>query len=479
MSTKKSLKIQPSFKKILKKLSQFLLARPFISVAVLFILLLILIVTGFVLRTKKQVEVTDILTPKAVEIFQIGQAPTIKVLAEVEKENVITIVVQKPGIVQKLYVEEGEHVNARGTTLAYIADNYQGGSVATLSRKMAQKQFENVRDTFDLQKNLLGKQKEIAQKTDENSDELREINAQSIDETKALISLNEEILSYVDRNLELYEASNSAQVNRDVIAGQKQLKSSFLAATNQLRSALRSTEYSVDSDNPPAQLSDLSREVTLKSLELQEKALELNREISQLQYQMAQVSEAVAYPSSISNGDIEKIHVRVGQYVSLGTPLITMSGCNKAVTATAYVSRQLAQGISLYQSATLKLGEQDFEQTPVFISSEAVRGLSYAVKFAIPEEYYDQVTDLEFIEIELPVAQANTSAIFPFVPIDSVYQSTSGSFIYLNEAGVARVRAVTLGEVYGQFVAVTIGLENADQVIVDRNVIDGDLVEVK
>ena len=47
MSTKKSLKIQPSFKKILKKLSQFLLARPFISVAVLFILLLICVGNSF------------------------------------------------------------------------------------------------------------------------------------------------------------------------------------------------------------------------------------------------------------------------------------------------------------------------------------------------------------------------------------------------------------------------------------------------
>jgi len=78
-----------------------------------------------------------------------------------------------------------------------------------------------------------------------------------------------------------------------------------------------------------------------------------------------------------------------------------------------------------------------------------------------------------------PLVEVQANSILPFVPIDSVYQSNFGSFLYVLENGRAMVREVKLGEVYGQFVMVKEGLLDSDLVILDRSVIEGDKIKVK
>lgn len=439
-------------------------------------LLIVLIVAGDYIRNGKIVEEEKVTQALDVSVYRIGTSPKVKVLGKVEKKNVIKVLAQTSGVVQKLYVKEGDHIANKGTTLAYISSNYQGGSALTVSRQLAQKQYQNTEDTFQAQLDLLNTQRELANKVDENSDELRGITQDSIQETKDLIQVNEDIIDYLNENITRYEATNSGDLNRDDIATAKQLKSSYGSALNSLKAALRTYNYQTDDDEAYAELSDLTKRQTLQQLDLNQKALELNREVSKLQYQLAQINESLAYPASFSNGDVEKVHVKLGQQVSPGTVLFTISGCDKAVTVTALVPKQVAKSVSLFEASTLTIGSQAFSLTPNFISSEATDGMSYTIEYVLPENIYGQLSDGEYVQIEVPVGTPDTTSIAPFIPIDAIYQSAEGAFVFVSENGVAMSKKLELGQVYGQFVEVNEGLQAEDLVILDRNVIEGDLV---
>ncbi len=462
------------------KLPNFLKRNPLLIMVILLLLTIGLIALGSYLRNRNHQEPIPEKKMTRVDIYQIGSLPQIKTLAKIEKKNVIQVRAQKAGIVQKIYYKAGDHISSRGKTLVYISDNYQGGLAAGVQRQIAQKQFENTQNTLQLQKDIIHEQRNIANKTDENSDALKEITKKSIDETKSAITLNEEIIAYLDENINLYQATNSGNINRDDIASTKQLKSSYLAALNGLKTNLRNSEYQVDEDHPPSQLSNSQKALTLKQLDLQEKALDLGLEISKLQVQLAQISTSLAYPVSFSNGDVERVHVRVGQQVNPGDILLTISGCDKAATAIAFVPQQTARNLSRFEAATLYLSNgKNLKVTPDFISHEATNGTSFSVQFSLPEDFYDQVADGEYLQVSLPVGLPQTTSVMPFVPLDSVYQSTNGAYIFVVEAGKAKVKQVELGEVYGQYIQVQSGLSANDQVILDRTVIEGDLVESK
>ncbi len=460
-----------------KKLS-ILAKYPLVIMAVVLVLLLGLIIAGDMIREKDNQPVVVEEQTKQVDTYRIGTAPTVKVLGKVEKKHVTKIVAQTGGIVQKIYVKEGDHIPYKGQNLAYISSNYQGGSALTIQRQLAQKQYENTEATYDTQKEIIAKQRDIAVKTDENSDELRQITKDSIDETKDLISMNEDILNYIQDDLDNYEATNSANVNRDDIVATKKLKASYQSAINSLRAGLRSSEYSSDDDNPPAQLSNLSKDMTLKQLELQEKALDLSKEISKLNLNLARINESLAYPASFSNGDVEKVHVREGQMVAPGQVLFTISGCEKAAGVTAYVSKQVAHNVSQFDTSTIYFDNTSVAVMPTYVSHEATQGQQYSVEYTLTEDLFDQISDNEYVEIEIPVGQPDTTSIAPFIPIDAVYQSSEGAYLFLLEDGVTRSRKATLGNVYGQYVEVKDGLESSDVVILNRNVVEGDLVKV-
>ncbi len=72
-----------------------------------------------------------------------------------------------------------------------------------------------------------------------------------------------------------------------------------------------------------------------------------------------------------------------------------------------------------------------------------------------------------------------TSAAVPFVPLDSVFQTQDQAYLFVAKNGKAVSRKVKLGSVLGRFVEIESGLNNSDQVILDRNVIDGDSVKIK
>lgn len=462
--------------KTISKILKFIEDRPLTIFLFLLAILFVLIATGNFLR-KPEEEIKP--EPKAIQVetFTIGTAPRVSYQAKIEKAGVVNIVSQTAGIVSKIKVREGDIV-LRGQNLLSLSQNYLGDNAASAQRQLAGIQHKHILETFDLSHEAIAKQREIAHKTDENADKLRDIADDSLGETKSLVELNNDILSDLDETISQLEATNTGGVNDDLILQTKQLKSQFLAGNNQAKNALRQAEFNTRSDEPQAKLFDLQKDLTLKQLELQEKSLELSRETSALQFKLAQVNESLFAPASPFEGKVERVHVKVGEAIQPGTPLITLSGSNSAITAVAYVPLETAHRVSLVEDSTLFIGDQIYESTPAFVSNEATNGQLYSIIYTVPPEYALALTDQSFIEIETPIGIPDTGSVIPFIPIDAIFQTQDETFVFIVENSKAVGRKVSLGSVTGSFVEIIEGLSTSDQVILNRNVIDGDKIEV-
>ena len=446
--------------------------RPLTSFFTALGILLVLIIASNFLNTPKTNGDQTKVEKKQVEIYKIGTVPKMSAQAQVEKTGVITITALMPGVINEINVYEGLQVG-RGANLIWMTNNYQGGNIYSLQRQLAETQYKNVQDTYNLQRDLINKQRDAADKSKSNTDELRSITDNSIDETKSLISLNEDIANHLSDNITNLENSGADEAT---IQAQKQILSQVLAGLNQLRAALRQSEYQVNNDKPPAKLAELQRDITREQLDLQERSLNLSVEISRIQLQIAQISEASMHPVAPASGIVQKIHVRLGEAVNPGDPLITIAGDVGQLNAVAYVPQSVAQNISKIEPSFLYIGGRKISAQPIFVSEEATQGSLYAIKYAIPAENYSAVTDKSFIRVEIPIGYADTTAAIPFIPLDSVYQSKNATYIFVDDKGTAKSRELTLGPVYGQFVQVESGLQAGDRVIVNRNVIEGDVV---
>lgn len=451
--------------------------RPIAVFILLLGLLLGLIIFSNIINRPKPTEKDVTLPTKEVKVYAIGTSPKITVQAQVEKSGITKVVALSQGVVQSISVEVGQEVN-QGQNLVSLSTNYQGGNAFSVQRQLAQVQYKNVLDTFQINKELIDKQKEIAEKTDKNADELRKITSDSLGASRSLIDLNKNILSTLEAQQKELEATNVGRANDSAILQTKQLRSQLMTGNNQLEFALKNSEYSAWDTNPPAEISDISKEITLKQLEIQEKALNLNKEISRLSMIIAQINEAIMYPSAPVGGVVERIYVRLGQAVNPGTPLVQISGNNSNLIAVAILSRELSQAVSQAQVSTLHLGKESYDEVPFYVSGEATDGSFYTAEFQIPQEFSSQVTDKGYILIDIPVDFPKTGSTVPFVPIDSVYQTQDQAYMFVASRGKAKSRKVILGQVIGRFVEVKEGLREQDQVILNRNVISNDPVKI-
>jgi multidrug efflux pump subunit AcrA (membrane-fusion protein) len=463
-----------------RKVPSFIEKSPLVAFFLTLGALLVLIVISSFLRKPAPPAPEPKPAVKVVKVYRIGESPKIRVQAQIEKSGVIQVNSLAAGVVQRLPFKPGDHVS-RGDVLAALSTNYQGGNALSTQSQIAATQYQNIVNTLPTQKDLIAKQKDLASKQDENSDDLRDITSQSLDETQSLINLNSDILNTLDRNLNQYEATNSAGMNDQAILSTKQLKSQFQSANNQLNSQLRTNQYQAAADKPPAEISDLQRDIAIKQLELQEKTLDLNAEISRLQLQLARINEGIMFPASPFAGTVQRIFVKVGQAVNPGTPLaiIAQSAEDDPIVAVAYVSRQIAQNVSPLEPSILYMGETTYDTYPSYITQDAIQGTLYGIYFPVPDNYSRFTTEKGFIYVDLPIGVYDTGSTIPYIPIDAVYQTQDSSYIFVIENGKVVSKKVLLGDVYGSYVQVTSGLGRGDMVILDRNVVAGDLVKAQ
>lgn len=465
------------------KTLHFIDTRPFVSFIGLLVILFILVVVGNFLRKPEPEAEKPQAEPKLVEVYENGVSPSVQMTAKIEKSGVITIMAQTAGVVQKLPFQEGMYIK-RGATLASLSNNYQGGNIATVSRQIAQRSAAFTNETYDQQKNIIAKQKEATQKVDAQATELREINRKSLDETRSLISLNEDIISTIDRNIRELEETNVGGVNDSSILAAKQGKSGALAALNSLKSALRGLEYTSADDKIPAQLSVLNKDITIQQLELQEKSLDLSRDLSNLQVKLARVSEGMMFPTTPCSGIVERVFVKVGQSVTPGTPIAIIRADQRDITATVTVPSQLVSKISRVEPSVFSVNGKTFEVAPRYISLEPTQGTLHTVLYSIPGEYEEWLPNGEQVSVSVPVGAAAIGDVKEFIPLDAIYQTQDAAYIYVvatDDAGkkVARVKNVELGTVSGSYVSVESGLDENDVVVVTRGISDGDPIKTE
>jgi len=453
-----------------KKVPGFVRGRPFLAFFITLFLLALLILLGSTVFKAKPLEEHKGEIVKQVETFKIGSSPKISVQAEVEKTGVIKIVAQSGGIVSSVNTYEGESV-ARGKSLVSLASNYYGGNSASVGRQIAQQQYNLSKDTVDLKKEIIQKERQQAEKTDAGSDEQRDITNRSLEETRSLLDMNEAMLTTSKQNLPPtndlgYAAANSAMVG-------------LQAGVNQLRQSVRGLELNAASDRPTAELSNIKRELSLKNLEVEEKSLLIGHEIAKLQLFLAQVTEAAMYPTTPFEGVVEKVHVRVGESVSPGTTLVTITGVEGKIILDAKVPAIIAKNLSKLETSTISMKGQTIEVMPAYISSEATNGQLYSVIYHIPDEYQEFFTNDSYVSLSIPVGAPDTNSVVPFIPLDAIFQTQEESTVYVVVGDKAEARKIQLGEVQGGFVAVMQGIGAEDQIILSRNVVEGDKVRTQ
>lgn len=152
-----------TFQKVQKNVYTRVSKNPFVYFVGLLSVLLLLIIVGNFLRTPKQTTTQPQVTTKKVAVYQAGLVPKIRFQAQVEKSGVVTITALTQGVVQSLKFKEGDHVS-KGNVLVALSTNYQGGNVLSTQRAIAGKQYQNAKDTYDLQKETLEKQKKAGRK---------------------------------------------------------------------------------------------------------------------------------------------------------------------------------------------------------------------------------------------------------------------------------------------------------------------------
>ncbi len=465
-----------NLKKYAKQFLSFAESKPLLTFSVLLGCLVLMIGLGNMLRRPKA-ETQTAENKKIVKIYKVGSVPKLSISAQIEKSGVVQITAQTSGVVSRINVAEGSKL-LPGTPLVALTNSYSGGNAMSLSRQLAEKQNDYNVAVYPMQKDLISKQKDLANQNEANFEKLRDIASQSVSDTQNLIGLNNSIISTLNTNIE--NLSVDPVGNATLILTSKQLASQFQSANNQLNSALRSTNYQVDTSNPATKLAEGQRDITLKQLDIQEKSLDLSKDVSELQLKLAKVNESLMYPAAPFAGTVERVLVKVGQSVTPGTPLMVISGSkNVHLNAVIYLSKDLAERVSKIEPTVFHVGEKAVSALPSYVSVEAVNGNLYAAIYHLSETEYRGATDKGYVVADLPVGYPDTSVAVPYLPLDTIYQTQDEAYVFVNVDGKVQSKKVEVGNVFGNFVAIKSGLKEGDQIIEDRTVIDGQLVESK
>ncbi|GIW62690.1 MAG: secretion protein HlyD [Patescibacteria group bacterium] len=471
--------VKQLYKNALERFGFLLKTNPLLFLLLVNTLLVLLIVFGRLIAKDNQTDTTTVENIKRVEVYRVGTSAKVKVKGKVETSSSAVITALTSGLVKSVDVVEGQKV-AKNKVLARLSSNYWGANANYIQSKIAKIQLDNAKNNYDTQKEIIAKNKELVSLNKDNRENLNQISKESVDRTTEIINLNNEIISTLDSYLNNYQATNSAGINDALILSTKQLKSQYLSANNQLKSSLSDLDYRTNNETPN-KIADLNDDIVLKQLDLQLKTLELQVKLSELQYKLSKIQESLMYPSALFDGVIEKVYIKPGQLVSAGTPLFVLNAYNnKDVKITAYVSESLAANLSLEDQAKIIFSDgSTINLTPYYISSIAVEGDLYSVYFKLPAEYIDKVWNNQTVEIELVAKFADSGSIVPIVPLESVYLLNEKAYVLVvDKNNIVKEVKIVLGKLLGGYVVVESGLDKSALVVLSRNAVAGDKVEI-
>lgn len=224
-------------------------------------------------------------------------------------------------------------------------------------------------------------------------------------------------------------------------------------------------------------LSKRQERVALNALRQAKETREINLLNAELNFRLETVSDAALKPKALSNGYVQSIAVRKGDYVSPGQALATITNAFGHTILDASVASEVAPFIDMTKEAKITFADGSIVRLVpnYFSASEDTAGM-YTIQFTLDSEMAKKISVNESPKVELPLRFLHDSVML--VPLDAVYKNSDTATVLVNMNGVAEARNVTLGRVRGNYVEVPNGLEKNDQIILNRFVLAGDSIEV-
>lgn len=211
---------------------------------------------------------------------------------------------------------------------------------------------------------------------------------------------------------------------------------------------------------------------------IQKRNAEMQYDLTMLQKKQAAINVSYHTPTSPFTGTVERVFVTKGETINAGSKLAVINSDEKELSVVVNISASLASVIDVESPSILSIGDEKVEVLPTYLSKSEVDNQSYVVIFNLEDKYIDKVANNEFINISIPVnAQMSENEII--IPLDAVRLMNNKSVVFILEEGVVKSRDIVTGDVMGNFIVVYGGISEDDLIILDRNVFDGDRVEVK
>ena len=166
------------------------------------------------------------------------------------------------------------------------------------------------------------------------------------------------------------------------------------------------------------------------------------------------------------SGTAEVVHVQQGDYLSPGTPVVTLADFTKA-RVVAGVTANAAQYIAAQRSAQVQL--QGVSTQPLAAKVQSI-GRIADENGTFPVELWlegDATAKLREGMIASVTFAADDSAAQAVLPRSALLRRGGGMFVYVLEGDVAKLRAVDLGRSDTNFAEVLGGVELGEEVVVD------------
>jgi hypothetical protein len=143
------------------------------------------------------------------------------------------------------------------------------------------------------------------------------------------------------------------------------------------------------------------------------------------------------------------------------------------------IAGKTAGRIDEQQTLTVKLNAETTIELPInHVSATPVNGQLYEVLAVIPAEYQEAVYENQSVTVALPLYQLSQVGGNHYLPLDSVFVTNTRRFVFVEQDDQAVQKTVETGEIVGSTIEINSGLNDGDQVILDRRVIDGQPITI-
>jgi RND family efflux transporter MFP subunit len=290
-------------------------------------------------------------------------------------------------------------------------------------------------------------------------------------------ALEQQKSSFLSLRSTVVNMSQNAQATLNQL---ENLDLSYEQNIDQLENAVRSAEAQVQSTRTQKKNAEARLESARKSKEQQIISARSSLNNAQGQLRLAQIQAGDLAVKSPISGRVTQKYAELGSKVSVGQPIAEISQTDMLlieVEVSPDEVKRLRQG----QSVTLVSGQDSYSGTLNRIypsAGEQNRKVKAEIVFdntgrdLIPGSFVDVVLPLEAPE------SAKAGSIF--IPLESVFITPSGNYVFLAEESRAVKQEVELGQTSGNQIEVTAGLSAGDKLIVkgSKNLKEGENIKI-